>query len=363
MVRGSGAADLDSLVASVAYAYLLERESTAVGPVFPYVPIPREELSLRAEVELLFEREGVSINNLVFADDVDLEDLLNSREGQLILVDTQGDDLAPALSGRVTEVIDHHPSDQAAHAEGILGRPRPLRRRIVESVGSACTLVAEQILHRKPGILDPQLATLMLAAVLLDTANLDPQAGRATAKDRKIAGLLMQPGSTEHADLYEELVLARSDITGLDSAQLLQKDYKARTAGSLRFGMSSVPLLLDSWRRRDERLEEALFAFLAGRELDLLIVLMYRQGGELSRQLIICSRDVELLTLAAGKLRKPLSLVELSGQIRGGKGHSRTGRAGGRDLFVCGFHQRRTTESRKTIEPRLREILEKAVKS
>jgi len=351
VVTGGRAADLDSVVASIAYAYLLDREGRTVGSVFPYVPISREQLSLRREVESLFEREGVRKSTLVFADDVDLEDLLVGREGELILVDTQGDDLAPALQERVTEVIDHHLGGQPGYAAGTLGRPRPLRRRIVEAVGSTCTLVAEQILHRKPEILDRQLATLLLAAVLLDTANLDRNAGRATVKDQEIAGLLMKAVDLQTADLYKDLVRARRNVEGLSSAQLLAKDYKEGTAGSLRFGMSSVPILIQSWRRTEQRLEEALFAFLTGKELDLLVVLLYRQDDELKRQLIICSKDVKVLNPVAGKLTKPLGLVEISRQ-------SRKEAAGDTGGFIRGFHQRKTTASRKVIEPRLREILE-----
>jgi exopolyphosphatase len=378
-VMGSAAADLDSLVASIAYAYLLDRESRRTGPVFPYLPIPREGLSLRREAESLFEREGVNSSTLVFADDVDLEDLLGTRAGELVLVDTQGHDLAPVLHERIAEVIDHHPEDRRAYgADGFSdaspsesppgntgrpGFPGPLRRRTLEPVGSTCTLVSEQILHRKPEILDRQLATLLLAAVLLDTANLDPRAGRATGRDRRIAGLLMQAGSVDSAGLYEELVLARRDIAGLDSAQLLQKDYKERKAGSLRFGMSSVPVLLDSWRHRDERLEEALFAFLVEKALDLLVVLLYQEDDELKRQLILCGTDEKVLSHAAAGLREPLGLAELSGKIRGGRGRRKNQPAGDTGGFIRGFSQRKTSESRKRIEPRLREILAKPVES
>jgi exopolyphosphatase len=372
VVTGSAAADLDSLVASIAYAYLLDREGATVGPVFPYVPILSDDLSLRTEVERLFEREGVKKSNLFFADEIDLEGLLNERQGELVLVDTQGHDLAPALGKRVTEVIDHHPEEKPAYTAGTAGlpgacpprnpaghsSPGPLRRRIVEPVGSSCTLVAEQILHRKPKILDRQLATLLLAAVLLDTANLDPKAGRATGKDRDIAGLLIQAGSVDSAGLYEELVLARRDVAGLDSAQLLERDYTARTAGAFRFGMSSVPVLLDPWHHRDERLEEAIFAFLAGKALDLLVVLLYRQEDELKRQLLICSTDEKVLNLVAVELREPLGLAELSWPIRGAEVRRRRGLNGEAGGLIRAFSQRKTTESRKRIEPRLREILE-----
>jgi exopolyphosphatase len=350
-VTGSSAADLDSVVGSIGYAYLLAREGGLTGPVFPYLPIPRADLLLRTEVVHLFERVGLNWENLVFADDIDLEHLLGGREGELVLVDTQGHDAPPVLRERITEVIDHHWGDQTAHAR------RPLKRRIVEPVGSACTLVSEQILQRKPGILDRQLATLLLAAVLLDTVNLDPDAGRATEKDREIAGSLIKVARVDTKGLYNELVRARSDVEGLSSTRLLDKDYKERMIAALRLGMSSVPLLLDSWRRRDERLEEALSGFLADRALDILVVFLYRRGRGFKRQLILCSTDERLLNHVAAKLAQPLGLAEIPAQSRGGEGLKRTRPAGSRRAVIRCFAQRETTGSRKRIEPLLRQIL------
>ena len=346
-MTGSSAADLDSVAGSIGYAYLLAREAGSSALVFPYLPIPRVELPLRTEVVQLFAAVGLKWENLVSADDAELADLLDTREGELVLVDTQGHDLSPDLVERVCEVIDHHPEDRPAQVEGTagLGFRGSRRRRILEPVGSACTLVAEQILHRKPEILDPQLATLLLGAVLLDTVNLDPDAGRATAKDRGIAGSLMKAGPVDGAGLYHELARARSDVEGLSSARLLGRDYKERTVATVRLGMSSVALLMDSWRRRDERLGEALCAFLADRKLDLLVVFLYGQGQSFERQVILCSTEERLLNHVTAELAQPLGLAEFPVQSRGGA------------AIRC-FAQGKTTESRKRVEPLLREILE-----
>ncbi len=359
VVTGSSAADLDSVVGSIGYAYLLAREGGLSGLVFPYLPIPRADLPLRTEVVQLFAAVGLKWENLVSADDADLADLMDTREGELVLVDTQGHDLSPDLRERVCEVIDHHPEDHTAQATGAAGRPGASspeniaglrfrgsqRRRILEPVGSACTLVAEQILHRKPEIIDPQLATLLLGAVLLDTVNLDPDAGRATEKDREIAGSLMKAGPVDSTGLYHDLARARSDVEGLSSARLLGRDYKERMVATVRLGMSSVSLLMDSWRRRDERLEEALCGFLADRALDLLVVFLYGQGQSFERQVILCSAEERLLNHVAAKLAQPLGLAEFPAQSRGG-------------VVIRCFVQGKTTESRKRIAPLLREILE-----
>jgi exopolyphosphatase len=371
IVKGSGAADLDSIVGSVCYAYLLDREGRLAGLISPYLPIPRKDLPLRSEAAYLFDKVGLQWENMMFADDVDLVELLGGREGELVLVDDQGNDLAPALRERIAEVIDHHrvfpPGEERMardHPSGYLleyptgvSSNRPLRRRIVEPVGSACTLVAQQILQRKPEILDRQLAALLLAAVLLDTVNLDPKAGRATDKDREIAGLLIQAGSVNPTGLYDELVRARSDVGALSSNQLLGKDYKEGRAGAVRFGMSSVPLLLDFWKRRDRRLGEAFSGFLAEKELDLLVVLLYRHGDEFKRQLVFCGTEEKLVTCVVSHLTEPLGLAKISAATDEGEGSQEPRPAGGREAVIRTFTQRERNESRKQIEPRLREIL------
>ena len=360
VVTGSSAADLDSMVASIAYAYLLAREGEAAELIFAYLPISRADLSLRRELVRLFEWEGVMDSALVFADDLDLRDLLASRDGKLVLVDNRGENLGPALRKRVAEVIDHHcllPRDAVENSVGG-GFRRPLRRRIEEPVGSACTLVAEQILQRKPEILDRQLATLLLAAVLLDTVNLDPKAGRVTDKDRKIAGLLIQAGSVDPAGLYDELLRARSDVGTLSSNQLLGRDYKEGRAGAVHFGMSSVPLLLDSWKRRDRRMLEAVSGFLDEKELDLLVIFLYRHGEAFKRQLVFCGTEEKLVTHVVSRLAEPLGLVEIPVAVDEGRGAQGPRRDGGREVVIRSFAQGGSGESRKRIVPRLREILE-----
>ncbi|UCF99223.1 MAG: DHH family phosphoesterase [Spirochaetaceae bacterium] len=356
VVIGSSAADLDSIAGSLAYAYLLDREAALSGPVIPYLPVPRGDLPLRPEAVYLFERVGLRWENLLFADDIVLGNLLSARQGELVLVDTQDSDLATDLRMRVIEVIDHHAEAPVPPPSGT-GRPPHLRRWIVEPTGSACTIVAEQIVKRKPDILDPELATLLLAVVLLDTINLDTKAGRATERDREIARWLTRIGSADKSALYEGLVRERSNIEGLDSDQLLRKDYKEREVGSVRIGMSSVPILLESWRQRDLLFEEGLTSYLAGKALDLLVVLLYLDGKQFRRQLILCSADARMLERVVSRLAKPLGLSEIPAQIGGPKGPGKPRPAKDRRVIIRSFDQGVTVASRKRIEPLLLQVL------
>jgi exopolyphosphatase len=359
---GSAATDLDSVVGSLSYAYLLDREGGCTAPVFPFLPIPRSDFPLRSEVAYLFDRVCLEWNDLMFADDIDLADLLTRRGSRLVLVDDQGGDLAPELRARITEVIDHHPVLSAEQpprdvAGNLSEEGSPRRLKIVEPVGSACTLVGRQILRRKAEILTPGLATLLLAAILLDTVNLDPEAGRATPRDVEVAGSMRQAGADETADLYQTLVQARVNVEGLSSEQVLKKDYKEYTAGTLRLGMSSVPLLLDSWQRIDAALTAATTAFMRKRALDLLVVCLYEQNDSFRRQLILCTREVRLLARLSAALSDPLGLREIPGGCDRG-GHAETSVLSEvRTVEIRCFEQSKAGVSRKRIEPLIREVV------
>ena len=122
--------------------------------------------------------------------------------------------------------------------------------------------------------------------------------------------------------------------------------------------MSSVPILIESWRRRDRRLEQALSAFLSAKGLDLLVVLMYGQGDGFKRQLALCSADEGLLNHVVARMSGSLDLTEILQQFSGGREPKQAGVSGaGRTGIRC-FDQRERTASRKVIDPRLRKILE-----
>ena len=143
-IVGNSAADLDSIVGSLAYGYLLDQENGQSGIVFPYLPIPREDLALRTETVFLFQLSGIEPEALIFGDELDLAGLLRLRRGGIVLVDTQGHDLIPILRERIIEVIDHRPEDHGVSSDSYAAEKpvraesrQPLRRFIVEPVGSA----------------------------------------------------------------------------------------------------------------------------------------------------------------------------------------------------------------------------------
>ncbi|MEI2422224.1 hypothetical protein V6O07_18230, partial [Arthrospira platensis SPKY2] len=104
--------------------------------------IPRADYKLRTEATFLFSAVGIEPEMLTFVDEIDLAALAGKDELLLALVDHNV--LAASqqgLAGSVSGVVDHH-QDEGGFAEA--------RPRIVEPVGSACTLVAELLLSNAP---------------------------------------------------------------------------------------------------------------------------------------------------------------------------------------------------------------------
>ena len=57
-------------------------------------------------------------------------------------------------------------------------------KKVIEPVGSCCTLVAEQLLAHMPDILTQDVATLLLTTILTDTFDLPNVKRRDTEKDQ-----------------------------------------------------------------------------------------------------------------------------------------------------------------------------------
>ena len=343
LVTGSPAADADCLAASVGYAFLLSLDAAPGTVVLPWTPVPRADLGLRPEAGLLFRRSGLELSVLACAVVVVPEGVAGRpRSPELVLVDSDGAWLPKAARGRIVEVLDHHPGARRPAEAASL-------RWTVEQVGSTCTLVAERVLARDPGLLDAGLALLLLGPILLDTALLSVEARRCTARDRLMAGRLSEAAGTAQAGLYAELLDARQGLPGLSSRDLLRRDFKGGEAGGLRYGISSSPVGLERWRERDPALQLAVGRFLEERRLDLLLVMMgwEESGAGFRRELGIAAADPRREALTAAWLREAgLGLRELQAA------------APAAGAPVRWFSQRAVEVSRKRLEPRLRTWLE-----
>ena len=344
LVTGSPAADADCLAASVGYAFLLSLDADPGTVVLPWAPVPRADLGLRPEAGLLFRRAGLELSRLACAEEVDPEGVGEPPGGlELVLVDSDGAWLPKAARRRIVEVLDHHPGARRPAEAASL-------RWTVEQVGSTCTLVAERVLARDPGLLDAGLALLLLGPILLDTVLFSPKARRSTARDLQAAGRLSEAAGAAQAELYADLLDARKELPGVSSRDLLRRDFKGGEAGGVRYGISSSPVSLGRWRERDPALEQAVGGFLEERRLDLLLVMIGWEGpggGGFRRELGIAAADPRREAGATAWLREAgLELSELQA----------TAPATG--ASVRWFSQQAVELSRKSLEPLLRSWLE-----
>ena len=296
IVMGNEAADLDSMVSAILYGQLASASGAPGAPlVVPVINCPRGDFALRTEAVYLFAALDVDVDALLFIDEINLEPLYRSGRLSLTLVDHNTLSAAQAkYTDAVDGVIDHHADG------GLYPQAEP---RTIEPVGSAATLVAEAVLQDRPALIDAVSATLLLGTILLDTVNLDPAAGRVTAKDRDIAARLGRVTDWDAGDLFATLQSEKFNLSALGTGDLLRKDYKSWETPSGRYGMSTVLTSIGEWIAKDPGLVSGLESFLQSRGLACLMAMMAYtdSNGGFRRELVVYAPDpapvADLLTM------------------------------------------------------------------
>lgn len=283
VVMGNEAADLDSMVSAVMYAWYLGECDAALASL-PLIPIPREDFRLRTEARYLFDAADLPESELVFAEDLELAALHAAGRLDLVLVDHNRPGKAfAAFADAVSAIVDHHADEHLF----------PQAEQIIEPVGSCATLVAERILRDLPQALAPEAARLLLGTILLDTVNLDEQAGRVTVKDREIAQRLIVVCGEEPNRLFQRVQFEKFNVAALGTADLLRKDYKDYRAGNVSYGVSSVLLPIADWTQKDPGLVEGLDEYSRRCGLDVLIAMNAYTTPQFCRELVVFARSAE----------------------------------------------------------------------
>ncbi|XP_035286014.1 exopolyphosphatase PRUNE1-like isoform X1 [Anguilla anguilla] len=349
VVLGNEACDVDSMVSALSFAYFLFKTSGSSGrtPV-PVLNIPRANFPLRTDSVFLLRESGLSQENLVFRDEVDLPGLHRVGRLALTLVDhnvlpsTDSD-----LEGAVVEVIDHHRLERA---------PSPSCPVTVETVGSCATLVAERIVQKAPEVLDRQVAQLLYGSIILDCVNMAPEAGKVTPKDRQYAHALESryPDLPPRTPLFQSLQNAKFDVSGLTTEQMLLKDMKAVSGGDLRVAISVVYMNLDAFLQR-RFLQQELCEFCHKHCFDLLVAMTisFNENSEPFRQVAVYSSSTlyrEEVSRALERAQNPcLSLLPMSSPYADVKAYLQGNTLASRKKllpiimdFLCDWEQRST---------------------
>lgn len=215
----------------------------------PLLDIPRDDIKLRPEFKIVLDRCNIHADNLITSTDLPSEDQLQVEQTQWVLVDhnkLEGD-LSSIYSGHVVGCIDHHDEENA------VPKQPSSEPRVVEKCGSCTSLIlrelAKELANKSSSLEDkPPYTTdalkLGLASILIDTNNLQDK-NKVTQIDLDVANSLdaaLQRRSSDWSKdrYFEEISKAKKNLDGLPLNDVLRKDYKQWTEGSMSLGMSSV---------------------------------------------------------------------------------------------------------------------------
>ncbi|GBB83308.1 hypothetical protein RclHR1_10030003 [Rhizophagus clarus] len=295
-VLGNESADLDSIISSIAYAYLsqqlissdeLKSSATSFSSIYlPIIQIPKSDFSLRPECSYVFSESKFSesdISQLLFLDDIlpHLDKLSSNYDVNLILVDHNKliSPWSEKFNDKIDTILDHH-QDEGLYLN--------IKSRQIESVGSATSLV---VLHFKDDWVkktfqdDSKLSKLLLAPILIDTVLLDVSKGRTSNKDKEAVQFLLDilniPKSDQEfftSNYYKAIQSAKLNISHLSNIDLLRKDYKEWNLNNFKIGISSIPWFIDGWIQREDKnidkLIDSFKYFKNERKLDIFIIML-----------------------------------------------------------------------------------------
>lgn len=366
-VLGNEAGDADSCVCAIGMARLLAHVAPPEDHriIVPVLSVPRADFALQLDRLHLLRRAGLRgtgegvcwrPSDVAFVDDVDLAGLHALGRLDLCLVDHNR--LSQPLAGLadcVQLIVDHHVDEgglQAVHGAA----------RLVEvGIGSCASLVTEQLASRAPILLaDGMLCSLLLGAVLLDTANLTPAAKAQKPREVEIANTLLaaaalhlrlKPTAAGRDAYFDELQTAKTDLAALlafPDLDLLRQDYKGETlaGSSVTCGVSSVVIPGDRLLAAKPELPVAMEHFARDRGLELCL-LMCLDTSTRRRQLLVHSAQPALLSSLVGHMQQAgLALLELP---QAGQGEASP-------TVLC-FEQGNAKVGRKLLMPMLRSFV------
>ncbi|KAJ0406653.1 hypothetical protein P43SY_009764 [Pythium insidiosum] len=256
---GNEAADADSIVSSLVYAYLRDHQSQSETVLaVPVLSIPRDELPLRCDVMALFEALGIDTSAMVFVDEFPWEQASSSLRLTLLdhnaLTTKRMPSASESLGDCVVEILDHH-ADLGVHASAAV---RDIAFHGHDAlVASTCTLVAERLLasDKLPHEHHALSATLLLAVIALDSINFDPRAKKVTPRDVAAAAELERMAFADKAVLFHWLHSEKFNVahwSAFSPRNCLQCDYKEFDANGQRYGVSAVLIPLQAFVRKAE---------------------------------------------------------------------------------------------------------------
>ena len=176
IVLGNQASDADSIISSLCHAYFAQQRNNSANISYvPAICIPRAEIHFRREVKLLLELVDLDLDDLICLEEIPVDCIQKKGILEVSLTDHNVLDqkLEELMSSSIKSIIDHH--CDCGMYPWVTGLDRNVAfdvARAKASVGSACTLVAENYLQARDGSegveLDANVAILLMAVILLE---------------------------------------------------------------------------------------------------------------------------------------------------------------------------------------------------
>ncbi|KAK9869473.1 hypothetical protein WA026_003228 [Henosepilachna vigintioctopunctata] len=234
IVIGNESCDLDSMVSSLAYGFLLFKtlnmEYSKDKAVFPVLNVPRSQFHLRLEHCYLLNKVGIKLETLIFRPELNFEEIiehfsLSNKSIKTYLVDHHVTvDNEDILNETVCKIFDHRPV-----VENHCWTKENVQMRI-NHVGSCSTIIGDEIFTKGEDIWNKDLAYLIYSTIVLDTKGLKMQ-NKATALDVEVASKLeIKFNFCERNSLYGKLMNLHCEISHLSPYEMLIKDLKCTGA-------------------------------------------------------------------------------------------------------------------------------------
>ncbi|KAK4109121.1 DHH phosphoesterase [Canariomyces notabilis] len=372
-VVGNESADLDSLCSALILAYF----RTHTPPHTLHIPLcnlPRADLALRPELTAALNPAGLQPDDLITISDLP-KDGLAPQDTRWFLVDHNvlTGDLATTFSDTslIVGCIDHH-DDEGSIPQNL----PPEQPRVIAKCGSCMSLVLEHCREIWDRLTaenggggadaeqeeDAALARVALAPILMDTSNLTSR-DKTTDRDVRAVELAeskLGRGPYDRTAYYGQLAQLKEQIQGLSYRDILRKDYKRWSDGSLALGVSSVVQgFAYLFREIGDKAEflAALSSWAREQRLDIAAVMTTsRPDVVFTRELLVWGLNKEAGDVVKEFERKygdSLGLEKWGGGELDGKD--------GGGWRAC-WRQRKVEHSRKQVAPMLREVMRESAR-
>ncbi len=239
--------DSDSVCSAVAYAAMYNKLGIKASP--------RVSSKINNETSFILKKFGVEVPPV-------LEDAAGKN---IVMVDhtVYGQAVSGMDKANLVGIVDHHALGDVVSSSPLYIRSLP--------VGSTATVITIEYQERDLEI-DPQIAGLLLGAVLSDTVNLT--LGTTTAIDRIVVEKLKEiSGVSDVNAFYEEIADAATSYGDMPAEEIFNTDYKEFPMGSRRVGITQVNMKDKTKEEITSKMAAVLPEMYKVKKVDMLYVL------------------------------------------------------------------------------------------